>query len=121
MMNENIFMDLSEQDAEGQARVTAFRKGLQELGWHEGRNVKFDIRWAAGDPTRMQRYAAELVGLAPEVVMNGGLPRFQGIPLWIFSNRRKAVMAAIKIKDLADSVELDRQAMTTIVGGARDS
>jgi putative ABC transport system substrate-binding protein len=69
-----IFMDLSEQDAEGQTRVGAFRKGLQDLGWHEGRNVKFDIRWAGGEPARMQRYAAELVSLAPEVIMNGGLP-----------------------------------------------
>jgi putative ABC transport system substrate-binding protein len=69
-----IFMDLSEQDAEGQTRVAAFRKGLQDLGWTEGRNVKFDTRWTAGDPARMRRYAAELVGLAPEVIMNGGLP-----------------------------------------------
>ena len=70
-----IFMDLAEQDAEGQTRVAAFRKGLQEnLGWTEGRNVKFDTRWTAGDPARMRRYAAELVGLAPEVIMNGGLP-----------------------------------------------
>ena len=69
-----IFMDLSEQDAEGQTRVAAFRKGLQELGWTEGRNVKFDTRWTGGDPTLMRRYAAELVGLAPAVIMNGGLP-----------------------------------------------
>ncbi|MGB7672681.1 MAG: ABC transporter substrate-binding protein, partial [Pseudolabrys sp.] len=67
-------MDLSERDAEGQARVSAFRKGLQDLGWTEGRNVKFDVRWAGGDPGLMRRYAAELVGLAPEVIMNGGLP-----------------------------------------------
>ncbi|MFZ1217222.1 MAG: ABC transporter substrate-binding protein, partial [Pseudolabrys sp.] len=69
-----IFMDLSERDAEGQARVSAFRKGLQDLGWTEGRNVKFDIRWTGGDPGLMRRYAAELVSLAPEVIMNGGLP-----------------------------------------------
>jgi putative ABC transport system substrate-binding protein len=69
-----IFMDLSERDAEGQARVAAFRKGLQDLGRTEGRNVKFDVRWAGGDPGLMRRYAAELVGLAPEVIMNGGLP-----------------------------------------------
>ncbi|MGB6313191.1 MAG: ABC transporter substrate-binding protein [Pseudolabrys sp.] len=69
-----IFMDLSERDAEGQARVAAFRKGLQDLGWTEGGNVKFDIRWTGGDPGLMRRYAAELVGLAPEVIMNGGLP-----------------------------------------------
>ena len=69
-----IFMDLSEQDQEGQTRVAAFRKGLQDLGWIEGRNLRSDIRWTAGDPARMRRYAAELVGLAPEVIMNGGLP-----------------------------------------------
>src|SRR3954469_25896998 len=69
-----IFMDLAEQDAEGQTRVAAFRNGLQDLGWTEGRNVKFDTRWTAGDPALMRRYAAELVGLAPEVIMNGGLP-----------------------------------------------
>jgi ABC-type uncharacterized transport system substrate-binding protein len=74
MRRVGIFMDLSEQDVEGQTRVAAFRKGLQDLGWTEGRNVKFDTRWTAGDPARMQRYAAELVGLAPEVIMNGGLP-----------------------------------------------
>jgi ABC-type uncharacterized transport system substrate-binding protein len=74
MRRVGIFMDLSEQDAEGQTRVAAFRKGLQDLGWMEGRNVKFDTRWTAGDPVLMRRYAAELVRLAPEVIMNGGLP-----------------------------------------------
>jgi putative tryptophan/tyrosine transport system substrate-binding protein len=69
-----VFMDLAEKDAEGQARVTAFRRGLQDLGWTEGRNVRFDYRWTAGDPALMRRYAAEMVGLAPEVIMNGGLP-----------------------------------------------
>jgi len=69
-----IFMDLSEQDAEGQTRVAAFRKGMEDLGWTEGRNIKFDTRWTAGDPARMRKYSAELVGLAPEVIMNGGLP-----------------------------------------------
>jgi putative tryptophan/tyrosine transport system substrate-binding protein len=69
-----IFMDLSEQDPEGQARVAAFRKGLHDLGWIEGRNVRFDTRWTGGDPARMRRLAAEIVGLAPEVIMNGGLP-----------------------------------------------
>src|SRR5882762_6833369 len=67
-----IFMDLSEQDPEGQARVAAFRKGLHDLGWIEGRNIRFDTRWTGGDPARMRRLAAEIVGLAPEVIMNGG-------------------------------------------------
>src|SRR5437879_12863852 len=48
MRRVGIFMDLSEQDVEGQTRVAAFRKGLQDLGRTEGRNVKFDTRWTAG-------------------------------------------------------------------------
>jgi putative ABC transport system substrate-binding protein len=69
-----IFMDLAEQDREGQARVAAFREGMQKLGWSEGRNVNYDYRWTAGDPAVMERYAAELLALKPEVIMNGGLP-----------------------------------------------
>jgi len=69
-----IFMDLAEQDREGQARVAAFREGMQKLGWVEGRNVAYDYRWTAGNPAVMERYAAELVALQPEVIMNGGLP-----------------------------------------------
>jgi putative ABC transport system substrate-binding protein len=69
-----VFMDLAETDPEGRARVASFRSGLEELGWIEGKNIKFTYRWTAGDPARMRRYAAELVGLKPEVIMNGGLP-----------------------------------------------
>src|SRR3954469_12284187 len=69
-----IFMDLAESDVEGQARVAAFRRGMSELGWEEGRNVRFEYRWTAGDPVLMRRYAAALVDLGPEVIMNGGLP-----------------------------------------------
>src|SRR5437899_1925563 len=66
-----VFMDLAESDPEGQARVAAFRQGLQDLGWMEGRNVKLDYRWTAGNPALMRRYAAEMKELAPEVIMNG--------------------------------------------------
>ena len=69
-----VFMDLAESDVEGQARVAAFRRGMSELGWEEGRNVRFEYRWTAGDPVLMRRYAAALVDLGPEVIMNGGLP-----------------------------------------------
>jgi len=69
-----IFMDLAEQDREGQTRVAAFREGMQKLGWIEGRNVTYEYRWTAGDPAVMERYAAELLALKPEVIMNGGLP-----------------------------------------------
>jgi len=69
-----VFMDLAENDQEGQRRVAAFRDGMKALGWIEGRNVKYDYRWTAGDPPIMERYAAEVLTLKPEVIMNGGLP-----------------------------------------------
>ena len=56
-------------DAAGQARVKGLQQGLQELGWIEGRNVGIDYRWTGGDPTRIRTYAAELVKLAPDVIV----------------------------------------------------
>jgi len=47
-----ILIPYAEGDAEGQEVVAALQRGLQDLGWVQGRNIRFDIRWAAGDPTR---------------------------------------------------------------------
>ena len=69
-----ILMDLAEQDGRTDSCRGLPERAARNLGWTEGRNVKFDTRWTAGDPARMRRYAVELVGLAPEVIMNGGLP-----------------------------------------------
>jgi putative tryptophan/tyrosine transport system substrate-binding protein len=65
---------LAADDPEWQARGTAFMQGLQELGWTAGRNVRIDSRWALGDAERLRRYAAELVALAPDVILAGGTP-----------------------------------------------
>src|SRR5262249_14512898 len=59
-------------DPEGQARIAAFLQGLQQLGWVAGRNLQSDTRWAAGDPDRFRKYAAELVALAPDVILAAG-------------------------------------------------
>ena len=56
-------------DREGQARLAAFLQGLQELGWTDGRNLRIDYRWAAADADRSRTYAAELVALAPDVIL----------------------------------------------------
>src|ERR1700746_1538763 len=53
-----VLMSLAADDPEGQARLTAFVQGLQELGWTGGRNVQIDYRWPAGDAERIRRYAA---------------------------------------------------------------
>jgi putative ABC transport system substrate-binding protein len=72
MRRIGVFHSLAAGDTEGQARLTAFVQGLQELGWTDGRNVRLDYRWAAGDPEQARRYAAELVALAPDVILAHG-------------------------------------------------
>ncbi len=67
-----VLMTLAADDPEGQARLTAFVQGLQELGWTDGRNVRIDYRWPAGDAERTRRYATELAALAPDVILAGG-------------------------------------------------
>jgi len=56
-------------DAVGQARLAAFRKGMADLGWTEGRNLRLDIRFTAGDRERARRYAVALVALAPDLIL----------------------------------------------------
>jgi ABC-type uncharacterized transport system substrate-binding protein len=63
---------LAADDPQSQSRMTAFVHGLQQLGWTDGRNARLDVRWAAGDPERIRRYAAELVALAPDVILASG-------------------------------------------------
>jgi ABC-type uncharacterized transport system substrate-binding protein len=67
-----VLMGQGEDDPEAQARVAAFEQGLQQLGWSDGRNVRIDRRWAAGDAGRTRRYAAELIALAPDVILAPG-------------------------------------------------
>jgi ABC-type uncharacterized transport system substrate-binding protein len=67
-----VLMPVAADDPEGQDRVAAFLQGLQQLGWTDGRNVRIDYRWAAGDAERIRSYAAELVALAPDVILAGG-------------------------------------------------
>jgi putative ABC transport system substrate-binding protein len=67
-----VIMSLAADDPEDQARVAALRQELQQLGWTDGRNVRIDIRWPAGDPDRVRKYAAELVALAPDVILATG-------------------------------------------------
>ena len=72
MRRIGVLMTLSEDDAEGQERMAVFLEGLQQSGWTDGRNVRIDYRWAAGDADRVRRYAGELVALAPDVILTAG-------------------------------------------------
>ena len=61
-------------DREGQARVTALKQGLQELGWTDGRNIQIETRFGGADIGRIQADAAELMALAPDVLVGQGTP-----------------------------------------------
>jgi putative tryptophan/tyrosine transport system substrate-binding protein len=67
-----VFMSLAADDPEGRARLAAFLQGLRDLGWIEGRNLRIDTRWGAGDAARNRTYATELVALAPDVILASG-------------------------------------------------
>jgi putative ABC transport system substrate-binding protein len=67
-----VLASLAADDPEGQNRFAAFLQGLQDSGWSVGRNVRFDYRWGAGDADLTRRYVAELVALAPDVILANG-------------------------------------------------
>jgi putative ABC transport system substrate-binding protein len=69
MRRVGVLMSTAADDREGQARIAAFRQGLQKLGWIEGQNVRLDIRWGGGDADLDRRFAAELVALTPDVIL----------------------------------------------------
>jgi putative ABC transport system substrate-binding protein len=74
MRRIGVLMNRAADDPDGQTRVAAFQQALQELGWADGRNVRIEIRWGEDNVDRERRYAAELVALAPDVVLaSGGL------------------------------------------------
>jgi putative tryptophan/tyrosine transport system substrate-binding protein len=72
MRRIGVLMNRAENDKEGQARLAVFRQALQQLGWSEGRNVQIDIRWGEDQADLERKYAAELVALAPEVILASG-------------------------------------------------
>jgi ABC-type uncharacterized transport system substrate-binding protein len=63
-----VLTTFSNSDALAEGWLAAFRKGLDEAGWRDGRNVQIDYRWAAGDANRLQAFAKELVALQPDVI-----------------------------------------------------
>ena len=71
MRRIGVLMAYAEDNPDGKPRLTAFTQGLHELGWTDGRNIRIEYRWSAGDAERTRRYAAELVALAPDVILAG--------------------------------------------------
>jgi putative ABC transport system substrate-binding protein len=67
-----VLMSIAADDMESQPRISAFKQGLQQLGWTEGRNVHIEVRWWAGNDRDRQKYVAELVALGPDVIVVSG-------------------------------------------------
>jgi putative ABC transport system substrate-binding protein len=66
-------------DREGQARVTALKQRLQELGWTDGRNIQVETRFGGADAGRIRAHAAELVALAPDVIVANSTPVIRAV------------------------------------------
>jgi putative ABC transport system substrate-binding protein len=79
MRRIGVLMNLAADDAEGQARLAAFVHDLQQLGWTDGRNVRIDVRWVAGDARLFHRYADELLALAPDAILASATPSVQAL------------------------------------------
>src|SRR5262245_53735048 len=67
-----VIVPFAASDPSAQARIAAFLEGMQQLGWADGRNVRIDYRWGAGDPDSYRKDAAELVALGPDVILTAG-------------------------------------------------
>src|SRR5215208_4914667 len=74
-MRRIVFLHgIAENDPEAQARVVAFRQGLEALGWAENRNIQIAHRFSGGDFAQMQTYTAELVDSSPDLIVASSCP-----------------------------------------------
>ncbi|MBR1124569.1 ABC transporter substrate-binding protein [Bradyrhizobium lablabi] len=73
VMRIGVLMGIAD-DAVGQSRTASLREGMQTLGWKEGVNTEYHVRWAEGDVDRAKRFAAELVALRPLVIVANSAP-----------------------------------------------
>ena len=67
-----VLMNLPADEPQTQLYVAAFLQGMQELGWSVGRNLRIDYRWGPGDREQTRQKAAELIALAPDVILGAG-------------------------------------------------
>ena len=72
MRRIGLLLNLGSDDQEGQTRNAAFLQALQELGWTVGRNIRIDYRWGAGNAELYRKHAADLVALAPDIILTNG-------------------------------------------------
>jgi putative tryptophan/tyrosine transport system substrate-binding protein len=69
-----VILGLDEKDVEAQSRAREFRLGMRDLGWINGRNVQIEIRFAGTNPDLIKEHVAQVVGLAPDVIVANSIP-----------------------------------------------
>src|ERR1700674_1431782 len=74
MRRIGVLMGFGENDPEAKVWLSGFTRGLAESGWTDGRNLRMDVRWAAGNVSLMRMFAKELVGLQPDVILSQTTP-----------------------------------------------
>ncbi len=70
----SVLLGIAENDPEAKSRIKAFQQGLRDLGWSEPRNIQIDYRFAASNPDLIKKYVAEVVSLAPDVIVGNSTP-----------------------------------------------
>jgi putative ABC transport system substrate-binding protein len=70
--SSGVLLQATENDLVHEARLKAFLQGLEQFGWTEGRNLKLEYRWAGGNSDDIRKHAAELVALAPDILVAAG-------------------------------------------------
>ena len=85
MRRIGVLMNFAENDLEGQSRVAAFSKALETFGWTVGRNLQIDVRWGAVDAESQRRSAADLVALAPDVILASASPAVMAVQQTAYS------------------------------------
>jgi putative tryptophan/tyrosine transport system substrate-binding protein len=79
MRRIGVLINLTADDPEGRARLAAFLEGLRDLGWTDGRNIQIETRFGGGDVGRIRAHAAELVALAPDVIVANTTPVIRAV------------------------------------------
>src|SRR6266852_1605733 len=93
-----VLMSFLHDDPAGATDVAAFRKGLADFGWIEGRNIQIELRWPGGDVERAQVLAKELVGLKPDVLLARSTPTTAAL-------RRETSVIPIVFVNVAEPIE----------------
>jgi ABC-type uncharacterized transport system substrate-binding protein len=92
-----VLLGYVDGDPEAKARLAAFRQGLEQFGWMEERNIRFEYRWTAGNPELVKTYAAELVALKPDVIL-------AALTLGVQALQRETSSIPIVFANIADPV-----------------